>query len=193
MTDFPELPEKPCITTNSGYVDIFHPNPESYDIKYLALALSRIPRFGGHGLRFYSVLEHLLLCCDIAELNSPGNSALRAVWGHDLHEAITGDIPSPLKGLIAGIKTIEWHQSEAMAQRFTFDCHNYYDFVKGVDTIALTIEKRILFPRAGEWPCDRFFDEESHEKFLDVYSNGPKSGSAIAKYISRGRDYGITL
>lgn len=61
-----------------------------------ALALSRIQRFGGHARIYpWTVLQHSLLVRDILWGN-PELTLLKALL-HDSHEAITGDIPRPLK------------------------------------------------------------------------------------------------
>lgn len=81
--------------THSGQmVGMHHGVPTLEDI---ALSLSRIPRFGGHCRVNWSVLNHSLVCHRIA-LNDGAPRGLRLLaLLHDAHEALTGDVPSPLK------------------------------------------------------------------------------------------------
>jgi hypothetical protein len=100
--------KKPRICTYSG-VEMwpFSPKPEMVRVEDIAHALSNMPRFSGHTVRFYSVAEH---CCRVAALvfQNGGNNA-DALYGllHDAAEAYLLDIPAPLKGMFPGYKEAE--------------------------------------------------------------------------------------
>lgn len=68
--------------------------PTLYDIGY---ALSKMPRFGGHTVKNWTVLHHLYACAQYAHLS--GGSVKVQIYAllHDAHEAVTGDIPQPWK------------------------------------------------------------------------------------------------
>lgn len=70
----------------------FDPRVEDIDINDIAHSLSQQARFGGHGLKPYSVAQHCVL---VSQLCRPEN----ALWGllHDASEAYLLDLPSPLK------------------------------------------------------------------------------------------------
>ncbi len=70
------------------------------NIKDIAHSLSQICRFGGHCEPFYSVAEHCLAMSYFCQHKR---------WGllHDAAEAYTGDIVTPLKSKLGGIKEIE--------------------------------------------------------------------------------------
>lgn len=64
----------------------------------IGLALSRIPRFGGHARTEWTVLNHTIVCARLCEHYFPDDALIRlAVMLHDAHEALTGDVPSPMK------------------------------------------------------------------------------------------------
>lgn len=65
----------------------------------LALPLSRINRFNGHTSRLYSVAEHSLHVVTIMErdLTVRDSGQLLAGLLHDAHEAIIGDVTTPVK------------------------------------------------------------------------------------------------
>lgn len=58
-------------------------------------SLSRIRRFNGHRPQALTVLEHSILCARLARHDEPG--VRLACLLHDVEEAVTGDIPAPLK------------------------------------------------------------------------------------------------
>lgn len=66
----------------------------------IAVGLSRQPRFAGQTRRWWSVLDHTLFGAALIRQDMAGYWAerLELAWLlHDAHEAITGDIPTPLK------------------------------------------------------------------------------------------------
>src|SRR2546427_6773735 len=68
--------------------------PTLYDIGY---ALSKMPRFGGHTVRHWTVLHHLYACAQYAHLSGGSTKVQIHALLHDAHEAVTGDIPQPWK------------------------------------------------------------------------------------------------
>lgn len=82
-------------SASNTVVSFTRPDPLAFDINDIALALSRQPRYGGHGKFFYSVAQHSIYAALVA---SP--EAKLVALMHDAHEAYTGDIPGPLKELL---------------------------------------------------------------------------------------------
>lgn len=62
----------------------------------IATQLSRQPRFMGATRYFYSVAQHAVMCAMIAEGAHGPKTGLYALH-HDDHEALLGDMPTPLK------------------------------------------------------------------------------------------------
>jgi len=157
------------IVTSTGDRAYFHPpwtDAATVSLPWLAHSLACINRFNGHAARPYSVAEHSLLCCEIAErdlgIRDPG--ALLAVLLHDAHEAIVGDMTQPLKlhlrWLSAGRSTYD--AAEETAERLVQDSFGiraaaryWRDQIKQCDLTALATERRDLLPADGGdgWAC----------------------------------------
>ena len=130
---------------------------ERLGIKSIARALSNVGRFNGHTRRFYSVAQHSVFC---SHLVAP-EYAFEALM-HDAHEALVGDMPTPLKRMLPDYQRLEKHVERV------FRVHNGLPVetsaaVKEADLIMLATEKRDLMPGGGEWdilagiePTDRF-------------------------------------
>lgn len=74
---------------------------EVWGIDACATSLSRISRFNGNALAFVSVAQHSVLVAAIAVGARPVDQSLaRLALYHDAHEAITGDVPTPVKRAI---------------------------------------------------------------------------------------------
>jgi hypothetical protein len=94
----------------------FHPldpRPEDIRIEDISHALSKLCRYGGHCIRFYSVAEH---CVHVAS-KAPDSLKLVALM-HDAAEAYIVDVPRPVKHLLPQYKAIEERLEAAIAVRF---------------------------------------------------------------------------
>lgn len=116
-------------------------------IEVIAHALAQINRFTGHAARPYSVAEHSLLVCDIVAANGHNHHAQRAALLHDAHEAITGDMASPVKWTL-GTEWIGFEAAHARMMRQAFHCQTAYTAfrhaIKHADLVALATERRDL-------------------------------------------------
>lgn len=130
----------------------------------LALPLSRINRYNGHTSRAYSVAEHSLHVVTIMErdLNVRDSGQLLAGLLHDAHEAIIGDVTTPVKAALRmlskpGIDA--WGSLERSVQVQLLDQWGALDdfilagpLIGAADMIALATERRDLFPPGAVWP-----------------------------------------
>lgn len=82
-------------SASNTVVSFRNPDPSAFDINDIALALSRQPRYNGHGRFFYSVAQHSIYAAMLASKDAKIYALM-----HDAHEAYTGDIPGPLKELL---------------------------------------------------------------------------------------------
>lgn len=131
------------------------------DISLLDIAhhLAQLNRFTGACVRPYSVAEHSLLVCEIAErergIRSP--SVLLAALMHDAHEAYTADVSSPMKQVLGEA----WALTEA---RIAWQVQSRFKIhtasitaradIKWADLTALSTERAQLLPPSGpDWPC----------------------------------------
>jgi len=123
------------------------PRPDEIEIDDIAIALSRICRFGGHTTTFYSVAEHSIL----VSLLVPDEHRLTALL-HDATEAYIGDMIRPLKSQIPQFSEIENNLWGAIAERFSLPVE-MPSCVKEADVLSLAIEKRDVMaePIGVDW------------------------------------------
>jgi hypothetical protein len=122
-------------TLNGGRFYPGAPRPEDLNIYDIAGALSKICRFGGHCVSFYSVAEHSILVAEAA----PPEHKLAALM-HDASEAYLCDVPRPLKPLLPGYREIEDRLMTTLAERFGF-AYPLADEVKRLDNAILADER----------------------------------------------------
>ncbi len=86
------------IQTLSGKpFDLLAPMPSMVDFRALPRVLSRIPRFNGHTIYFYSVAQHCVEGTHAILLDHPDRRDVAAAFLlHDAHEAYIGDFTRPL-------------------------------------------------------------------------------------------------
>lgn len=137
-------------TATGGLIKLKKPRPQDINIQDIALALSRICRFGGHlraDLDHYSVAQHSML---VADHCSPRNKAVALL--HDAAEAYLGDVISPLKKLLLGYKMLEHNFNRAIGERFNLGnaLNELPDEVKHNDLRALATERRDLMINSPE-------------------------------------------
>jgi hypothetical protein len=119
------------IQTYSGrQVFPLDPMLNDYQLIDIAAALSKLTRYNGHCLRFYSVAEHCVLLArhyrdhgSGARIGGAGGDlrTCRTLLMHDASEAYLIDVPRPIKGSLEGYKAIEHELMLAIAARFDFD------------------------------------------------------------------------
>ena len=136
----------PYIETASGKkVYFLNPDPDQIDIRDIALALSRIPRFNGHTRKLMTVAEH----CWAGARYIQGEHQL-AFLLHDASEAYLCDIPSPVKQFIPDYKKIENNLQDCIANKFGVDFNS--NVVKYYDLASLSNEAWHLLPSQGnDW------------------------------------------
>lgn len=134
------------VETRSGKrVSVQNPQPDQFDIKDIAYALSNTCRFNGHCAGFYSVAEHSVAVA----LRLPRNLRLAGLL-HDATEAYLGDIPSPIKQFLPDYKVIEERFETALEKAFGLDDFPDRAAVKEADIDALFTEAHFLIPSQGK-------------------------------------------
>lgn len=124
-------------------------------IEDIALALSKICRFGGHTRDFYSVAQHSLLVVqlilhfqrDVDKLTQ------RAALLHDAAEAYIGDIPRPIKHSSAGKELVEAEKRIMGQITKVFGLGGAdWQLIKQADNAMLVAEAEVLMPSsAADW------------------------------------------
>jgi hypothetical protein len=153
-------------------------NSEVPTLSDIALSLSRMPRFAGHGRTNWTVLEHSLFCYDLARQSDALVYAFPslplAMLLHDAHEAITSDIPSPVKSLemsnwqgVLDLKLMDayfpgGHAAYALLR----------DSIKKLDGSALLVEALKVGPESLHTPEDvkTHFGREPRLRDLEVWA-----------------------
>lgn len=118
----------------------------------IALSLSRVPRFGGHSVEPWSVAEHSMVVALIARYTTIPEEGRQVIGSrqemyglvHDMHESVTGDVPST------------WKTADMRAAQEQLDVRlyatlgimppdsNMIAFVKRCDRAALLAEAKLL-------------------------------------------------
>lgn len=159
------------------------PDPASVHITDIAVGLSRIPRFTGHTIHFYSVAQHSNL---VEAIMPPDTNALQRLVAllHDAHEAYIGDLSSPLKWLLRDyanrdvLGLIERNIQFAIHRAFRIDHIPPHDrlarAIKHADLVALAVEKRDLMRPAP----DSWIDLPSPDGVPPVHAIGQEDAAA---------------
>jgi len=162
--------------------------------------LAHLPRFCGRGNHKIKVLDHSLLCLDIAQAlyGTEDPSLQMAVLTHDLPESITNDIPTYVKqylsavtpGAMKGLKLLEQRVWEYFS---LWDCVRTYEYhIKRVDTISLVTEAKEEFTRFNpvDWPapdCRDLTDLKLAEMFHERVNN-PRNKNSFMYHYNRLRN-----
>lgn len=184
------------IDTRKGEkLDLADPSAGQIHIQDVALALSRICRFAGHSVEFYSVAQHSLLVADIVEaLGYPELCPL--ALHHDSHEAFMGDISSPLKklledrGQISELRALSGRLDRAIRAAFGIGdpTPDQRAIVKKADLMALRIEARAIMQTTFVTPPITGLSEVSK---LPKLSRCLDSRSAYDLFLERHRELGL--
>jgi uncharacterized protein len=142
------------IQTYSGRkFSLTDPQPEDIVTEDVLISLSRINRFTGHTLKHaYTVAQHTVLVSHLVDNELFAGDGLV----HDYHEAVIGDISSPLKAVIKEMAGLDWNDFEhkivvVFAERFGVD-RILPPRVKHADLVSLATEKRdLLAPEPEPW------------------------------------------
>lgn len=139
------------IATASGYFDLNNPRPCDVDLRDIAVALSRINRFTGHGRGVVSVARHSVNCYIEAVLRGLPAEHSRLALMHDAAEAYVGDVSRPLKALLPDFKRIEVQVWGAIRARFDLP-DELPPIIKEIDNLACITEAAVLLPDHEPWP-----------------------------------------
>jgi len=147
------------ITHSGRRVDLPLPQSGQVHIHDVAHHLSRMPRFAGATRMPWSVAAHSLHVCSLAKQSGAAPAVALGALLHDAHEFLLGDIPSPVKALVAGYSTgpdNPLQRLENMLQYATLTqlsgaaaYYNNAQVIKHWDLVSLATERRdLLHPMA---------------------------------------------
>lgn len=130
--------EKSCvIQTQNGLVDILEPG--ALNVFDIARVLHKMQRWGAHGQRPWSVLEHSVL---VSQLSPPGFE-FEGAW-HDAHEFFVGDVLTPIKKHVKGWERFENKVASGMRRAVGLKA-SLSPEVKQADKKAMEYERQALF------------------------------------------------
>jgi 5'-deoxynucleotidase YfbR-like HD superfamily hydrolase len=157
---------KNCIRTNSGlYINVFEPKSEMINIEDIAHALASLPRFGGHLNKHYSVAQHCVRCCEMAE----GFEDKKAALLHDASEAYMLDIPTPIKSMLPDYKKYEGNLMMFIANHFDFE-YPLNEKVHTIDRDMLVYEwENLVVNESEEFEC--WDHATAKSRFIDEFNN----------------------
>jgi len=141
---------EPWIQTGLGLkFDFAEPVPDMIDIRDIAAALARQPRFAGHTNKFYSVAQHSVFVSSLVKRAGGTHLQQSIALLHDATEAYTGDMTAPLKSILPEFKKVESRIWRAICAAL-FDSElaltmELPAIVKHADAVALATEARDLF------------------------------------------------
>lgn len=108
-------------------VDLVAPTPAMIHLEDIAHSLSMQCRYNGHLREHYNVAQHSVYVlqqvthCSAPALFGSAEEKLRIqvlALLHDAHEMATGDIISPTKGMLKGVKDLEMRLDYVIFKRF---------------------------------------------------------------------------
>jgi hypothetical protein len=127
-------------------VDLVDPDPATIAVEDLAHALARVCRFTGNVTEWWSVADHALLCREL--ICEAGASELAvAALHHGSHEAIVGDIITPVRELLGPdrVHALTRRLDAAIAVALGLDVELlWHPLVTDVDRAAAHLEARAL-------------------------------------------------
>jgi hypothetical protein len=145
-------------TWSGRYIDLANPQPADIDVNDIAHALAKICRFGGHIEDFYSVAEHSIHCCRVADevFGYDCETQLQCLL-HDAAEAYLGDVCRPLKAFLGeAYRSIELRFEQVIGEALNCPIGTHADRVRHIDNALLFAERRHLMVRDGvEWHGER--------------------------------------
>lgn len=142
-------------TVSGAVVDLNAPHKDDIRLQDVGHALANICRFNGHTSRFYSVAEHSMIG---AMLTDDPRVKLGFLL-HDAAEAFTGDIVSPIKGVMGSTfaeieQRLQAHVCVALGGRKWARWDS--GAVKVIDRVMLYAEAAELMPEGSidlpAWP-----------------------------------------
>ncbi|MFT4062551.1 MAG: hypothetical protein QM642_09380 [Edaphocola sp.] len=135
---------------NTAYgkvVNLNKPEPSTINMADIAAGLSKVCRFGGQLLDFYSVAQHSLLVAAMA----PPELKLAALL-HDASEAYLGDVISPLKHILGNTyRDVERRFMAVIGEKYGVTTQEF-ESIKPYDRAALELEHhRFKKLYVGQW------------------------------------------
>ena len=183
------------VTTDERSICFAEMTPEEFCIDDVPHALSKICRYNGLINRFYSVAQHSVLVCELAEATYGKGRISEAALMHDAVEAYLGDISRPFKALLPDYMRIEQHVENAIKTACDLPPDPaVWKEVKRFDVMALFIEANHVLLYDYSWikPKDPLWkkSQQAH-KLAEGFEMLPDEAHRLM--VNKLRDYGYDL
>lgn len=163
-TNIDGAPEGSIRTSSGTFVNVFDTDPDTIKVEDIAHALSRLPRFGGHLNRHYSVAQHSVLCARMAKSKKDKKKALL----HDASEAYLLDMPTPIKARMGEYKAYEDKLMTVIFKKYNLEWPLNTN-IKRIDRKMLLIEwDNLAVNDNKEFECWK--PNKAKKEFLKLYN-----------------------
>lgn len=134
------------IQTFSGKMfDLEHPAIDMVCLNDIAFSLHNLPRFNGHLIQWWSVLNHSMAVAELVHKRTNNPTAILQALLHDAAEAYIGDITTPVKSCLGDtIRKLEERILRTIF--FAYDIpFKWFIEVKAADSVMTSTEAEYLF------------------------------------------------
>lgn len=129
-------------------VDLRDPKPSDFQPAPIARTLANEHRYAGN-YGPYSVAQHAVLVARMVGKLGGDSKGQLAGLHHDDTEAVTGDLPKPVKNACPDFKALEARLARAVDDRY--DIRTGANIVKQADLIVFCSEVSRLVPPDAQW------------------------------------------
>lgn len=149
----PSISSNRHVTTTEQTICFATMTPDEFNLDDVPHALSRICRYNGLINRYYSVAQHSVMVCELAEaFYGRGHEISLACLLHDAVEAYLGDISRPLKSLLPDYQRLEEHVEKQIIEAMDLSRDPaVWKEVKRFDVMALHIEGNHILCTPQDW------------------------------------------
>ncbi len=191
----PTRSENRHVTLDARTIHFPTMTPDEFRIEDVPHCLAMICRYNGFVDRFYSVAQHSVMVCELAEAIHGRSPISHCALLHDASEAYLGDVSRPFKACLPDYKRIEAHVQSVIveAMRLPKDPAIWQE-VSRLDVMALHIEANALLFHHYDWikPPDPLAVKSAQARMLRT---GREMLPAEAKAVMtlKLREYGHNL
>lgn len=193
----PAKPENRHVTLDERSIHFPTMRPDEFRIEDVPHCLAMICRYNGFVRQFYSVAQHSVLVCELAEaLHGKGDISHCALL-HDATEAYLGDISRPFKACLPDYKRIEAHVHDVIVEALKLPRDpKIWAEVARLDVVAIHIEAGSLLFHRYPWvkPADQIWTQSREaRRIIQAEVKGLLPAEAKALMSHKLRDYGYKL
>lgn len=192
----PTKPENRHVTLDERTIHFPSMRPEEFRIEDVPHCLSMICRYNGFVRYFYSVAQHSVMVCELAEAKFGKGDISHCALLHDATEAYLGDVSRPFKACLPDYKRIEAHVHEVIMQALNLprDPAIWAEVAK-LDVMALHIEASHLLFYPYPWikEPDPLWQQSRMARLLITHDHEMRPSDAKAEMTVKLREYGYKL